>query len=217
MLNRKISVAAIVVLGICFQFQVMAMEDFNNPFTPDANTMALWHFDEVSGDTVAADASAYNHDGKLQANISPSYPQLDPSETWAVSKSGLGNCVLTWWNNSSDSNSGVIEVDDPNSTLNLYGLDITIEFWMNPNAAGDSNGSVIVQKHSGGAWGVTFNNNRNLIFKWNYSGWRFAQDTSAIPLNDWTHVAILVDRNSLPTSQIISFLYLIYSIQPQPG
>ena len=132
---------------ICVALPAMALEDFNNPFTSDFTTRALWHFDETSGDTIAVDASSYNHDGKLDATVATTtYPLLDPSESWSASKSGFGNCLTTWWNSASDSNTGLIEVDDPANTLNMGGSDITIEFWMNPQY-GD--GSIVKVRHSG--------------------------------------------------------------------
>ena len=64
-----IKLSTIIVISLCFATSVMGMEDFNNPFISDANTRALWHFDESSGDTIAVDAGSYGHDGKLEANI----------------------------------------------------------------------------------------------------------------------------------------------------
>jgi len=47
----------------------------NAPCTPDGNTMALWHLNEVSG-TLVDDASANNNDGTVQGTGCPQPPQI---------------------------------------------------------------------------------------------------------------------------------------------
>ena len=59
-----------------------AAVDFNNPFTVDANTLGLWHFDEVTGSDTAYDATANNNDGVIDPNATMyGYGPLDPDET----------------------------------------------------------------------------------------------------------------------------------------
>jgi len=63
--------------------------DYTSPYASDAYTMGLWHFDEVSGDTLVADASGNSPDGTLSV--------LDATKTWKTSMSGFGNMASTWF------------------------------------------------------------------------------------------------------------------------
>jgi len=196
--------AVCFIAALCFTFSVVALEDFNNPFTPDSNTRGLWHFDETSGVVTFQDASSNDNDGTLSTGLPL---QLNPNLSWVASKSGFGNCVKAWYNSTADNNQGAMEVPQwsGHSTLGFSTSEnITIEFWMKPDNGGASSGGNILRKYTGGDYIVWYKDNK-LGYSWYSGGWQSAQDTTAIPAGDWTHVAITVDRTSDPAKDTISF------------
>ena len=175
----------------------MAIVDINNPFTTDANTMGLWHFDEVAGDNVAVDASANGNDATIDPNTSlyGSGP-LDPNLMWAPAKFNNG----TYTGNPS-TNVGILVApqDVPgtggNSTLFIDG-DFSVEFWMNATAtSGGSWEHHILTKGTGSVFNIRFDQNV-ISVGWYGVGvaWTGIDDTTIIPLNEWHHVAMLVDN-----------------------
>jgi len=183
------------LIAVALALPAMALEDYNNPFTADARTRALYHFDESSGST-ANDAGNSNVDGTLT--------NLDTNSSWVAGKSGFGNCFETWYTSEADSNAGVIVVADADGVLNLVD-DLTIEFWMNPSEA-PANFGTIGKKYTGGPWSIGLTTGMNVAFGWYAGGWQGLTDTAtAIPTNDWTHVAVIVDRFSDTDIQTIYF------------
>ena len=205
-MNR--TVVFVLFSSIWFAFNAGAVEDFNQPFTPDANTRALYHFDETSGSTAVADASANSNDGTTLTGFAA---ELDPNTTWVTSLPGFGNCAST----SQGSNAGVIQVDQysGHSTLGFAsGANMTIEFWIYPLDTGAPSGRRIVQKNTGDDYAVTYSSTSQFIpgklgFLWYAGGgWQFVEDDTPIDRFSWTHVAILVDRASDPGKDRIYFV-----------
>jgi len=167
--------------------------NFNSPFSPDQYTLGLWHFDEEISST-AQDASSNNNDGTLEHG-------LDAHATWTTSMPGFGNCAYTY-----SGNTGVIRVDQysGHSTLGTStNQDLTIEFWMNPSVS-DGEPRNVLKKYSGGDYYVEYYN-YTVHYGWYASGWQKEDDTTNIPINAWTHVAITVDRTSDPNNDTIKF------------
>lgn len=172
----------------------MALEDFSNAFTPDSHTRGLWHFDQSSGNTILVDSGPYANDGELQIGFTD---ELDPDTTWQASKTGFGNCAVAWWNSSTDLNKGTIRVSQPAYpgfvSLGFNGReDLTIEFLIYPFST--SGTSIIIAMYTGGNYSVSLSEG-NLKYGWYNNGWQSVQDTTTIPTNMWTHVAIIQDRS----------------------
>jgi len=183
-----------------------AIVDINSPFTPDANTLGLWHFDQQPGDNAAVDSSGNGNDLVIDPTATLyDYGPLDPNNTWAPAK--FGNGTNTWANSSTDENVGTLVAaqDVPgtggNSTLFLDG-DFSIEFWMNAKAtSGGSWENYILAKGTGSVYNIRFD--QNVISVGWYGagvGWTGIDDTTFIPLNEWHHVAMLVDNNIGPSN-----------------
>ena len=195
-----------VVIVVCLALgPALALEDFRQPFAPDANTRGLWHFDETAGATNAPDASANLNHGAFATGFDD---ELGPVASWAAGQDGFSNCLHAFWIDSANYNRGAVLVDQGPGHSSLAfspGTDMTIEFWMRPADSGAGSGRYIVQKYTGGDYAVTYNYGR-LRYSW-YSGggWRSVQDTTPLPQDVWTHVAVTVDRQSDPANDTITF------------
>ena len=100
---------ASILIILSFAAFAAATEDFNNPFTPDANTMGLWHFDEVTGSNTAYDATSNNNDGVLDTGATMyGYGPLDPDVSWAAGK--FDTATNSWINSTADQNVGTFVV-----------------------------------------------------------------------------------------------------------
>ena len=195
--------------------------DWTQPYTSDAYTRGLWHLDETTGTTApVADASSYNNTGTLATGgINGWYPSvdpwqgfvLDPNKTWVSSKTGFGNCAKAWYNSSTDTNCGAISfanlAANSEPLIVPLNMDITVEFWMYPLVAGSSwgGGPRLVKCYTGGSFSTNFVG-QNVVYHWNSGAWESLADTYTVPLNDWTHVAVTVDRTS-SDSDIVTFWY----------
>jgi len=183
------------------------VEDGAAPTPPDvliadANTRGLWYFNHAPGTESAWDASANANHGTL---LTGAPFQLDPAVSWIDSRPGYNQCIMAYYNSGSDFSAGPIEVPQgSNMSLAFWpGTDMTIEFWMYP-ALIDGSSRYILTKYTGADYHVTFSNG-NLSYAWNNAGWFSVTDTTDIPANEWTHVAITVDRSGSPAEDIISF------------
>ena len=168
------------------------------------------------GDTIVIDSSDNNNNGwitKTGGGLSTGsdstnlYHELDPTETWATSKDGFGTCTNTWYNSETDSNVGLIRVDPRDNTLSFFpDIDFTIEWWMKPDNAGGGWDSRIAIKYTGGDYQVTYGNGV-MGYGWYSGGWKYFADTTTIPVGEWTHVAICIDRTTSDTEDYIMFVY----------
>jgi len=167
------------------------MEDYNNPFTSDANTIALFHFDEASGDTEAVNEVSGANNADLVTGLTW---ERDPGLAWTTGQSGFSNAAYSYWNSGSDYCLGPMEAIEDSSELTIGNNDFTIEFWINPSEY--ANYTVILQKYTGADYDVRFLNGY-IWFGWMSTGWASVTDTgTVIDTNTWTHVAILGDVDS---------------------
>ena len=178
--------------------------NWNKPFSPDKYTRGLWHFDQNSGDTAVLDVSGNNNNGTLSTG--KKY-QLDPKNSWVAGKKGFGNCIKSFVT-ASDTNVGPVEIpqtSDDNKSLSISPTtDMTIEFWMNPSDSGSVSRGYILMKYSGVDYYIYFADNK-MIYGWYSGGWHEVSDTTTIPLNQWTHVAIQNNRTSQEKTDTIAF------------
>ena len=197
-MKKLIVIAAALLLASPAVASVyLGNSDYTQPFTTDTYTRALWHFDEQTGtDTPVLDVSGNNVHGTLATGFTNSYSaspmELDPNQTWVSSMAGFDTCAKAYWNGNSDSNSGSILVPRFDNTLYIN-TDATFEWWMNPDNSGPSSSGVILKYYTGGPYSITYKSG-NIRFTWNRSGWHTLTDTTTISINDWTHVAITIDR-----------------------
>lgn len=89
-------------------------------FTADADTIALWHFNETSGTTVSDSSAGHNHALTLMSDAAvPVLPTFVAS-----GRSGFGNCISFLANNKQY----CFGNSSPLSPLNNQ---ISVEFWIN--------------------------------------------------------------------------------------
>ena len=171
--------------------------------TADAHTRGLWYFNHPPGSASVWDASANANQGNLLTGLPF---QLDPAVSWVGSRPGYNQCVMGYYTNGANFNLGPIEVPQDGSNMSLAfspGTDMTIEFWMHPTLI-DGSAQYILTKHTGADYHVTFTSGQ-LYYAWYNGGWNSVTDTAVIPANEWTHVAITVDRSGSPAEDIITF------------
>ena len=178
--------------------------DWNKPFSPDKCTRGLWHFDQNPGDTVVPDVSGNSNNGTL---LTGKKYQLDPKKSWAAGKEGFGNCIKSFLT-ASDTNIGPVEVPQTSDDIKSLSIspttDMTIEFWMNPSDSGSVNRGYIVMKYSGVDYYIYFADNK-VTYGWHGGTWHEVHDTTTIPLDKWTHVAIQNDRTTDSANDRITF------------
>ena len=206
-MSMKCSASFLVIL--CLVSSAVAQVDFNNPFTPDANTQGLWHFDEVTGSDTAYDATSNNNDGIIDPNATMyGYGPLDPDLSWAAGKFDTG--TNTWLVSTADQNIGTLVVPQEipgqgNSSLYLDG-DFSIEFWMNAyGTSGVDWQDYILAKGTGSVYNIRYVDYKILLVWYGDGAWTSVADTTIIPLNEWHHVAITVDNTSVERKAIIKF------------
>ena len=179
--------------------QAMAVEDFNNPFVVDANTMGLWHFDGVTGSNTAYDATSNNNDAVLDTGATMyGYGPLNPDLSWAVGK--FDTATNSWINSTADQNVGTFVVPQEipgqgNSSLFVDG-DFSIEFWIKAyGTSGATWQDYILCKGTGSVYNLRYVDNC-ISLGWYGIGvaWTGVADTTTIPLNEWHHVSLLVDN-----------------------
>ena len=210
-----------------------AIAAWNDAHTTDANTMGLWHFDDGSGQ-VAADSSGWGYDGTFIQQINGhggDQIQMDGTASWVTSMSGFGTALSSWYesyNSSINANTGGIQVaqwlnpsdttDMSGAMLNITGgMDITMEFWMNPDGVGHGWGERILKHYTGGAYGIYYGTDNYISYQYygldetgnplNGTNWRGQTDDYAIVAGEWTHVAVCVDRDSNEFFDTVSFFY----------
>ena len=201
---KKILVIAALTLALpAYAGTYLGNSDWTQPYATDQYTMALWHFNEVSGDTLVVDATGNNADGTLVPHTGWG---LSDTLTWATSTvpySGFGNMVNSWWNSNEDANYGGIEVlgTGDSTTDGLYagpGQDLTIEWW---GKAQFTNYRWAMEKTNGidymAGW---YEGTENIQLTWQSSTHLPSAWTTALSDisndGDWHHYAICVDRTS---------------------
>jgi predicted ribosomally synthesized peptide with SipW-like signal peptide len=191
-----------------------ALAAWNDVHVADANTAGLWHFDEGTGQTVY-DSSGNGYDGVMIEQINGhggDTIQMTSEESWVPSMTGFGTAISSWYesyNSNVNANTGGILVDQWGDTegnkLDIgQGMDITMEFWMNPDNAGHSWGERILKHYTGGDYALYYGADNYITYNYygydetgnplNGTNWRNVTDDYAITPGEWTHVAVVVDR-----------------------
>lgn len=145
----------VLILSVLFIVASFSLDaQMRSPFTVDSNTVALWHFDEGSGN-VLYDASPYHNDGQI----------VNPA--WVEGKYGSAlhfNATSTY-------------VKLPNSSSLKQEKEFTIEAWISLDTLGFPNDPrypdkayVILSNEGaypyGGGYQVTYHNLHNLSFEY---------------------------------------------------
>ena len=188
--------------------------DYTQPYTPDAYTMLLLHFDESAGSTYAADSSGGGYNAVLATgNTNGWYPanqsfndfNLDPFTTWVTGQAGFGNCAYAYYTDDTNNNVGSMVITDNGDLSTGTDKDYTFEWWMNPADAGGGWGSRILKAQTGSTYNIGYQNG-NISLGWYKGGWVSVIDSTTIAIDTWTHVAIVVDSTSLVSgASIINF------------
>ena len=192
----------LVIAALSLAFPVYAIvytgnSDWTQPFTPDTYTMGLWHFNEVSGDTLVVDATGNSADGTLEGGLNPSTLW----QTSAVPYSGFGNMVST-----TSGSTGKINVPGTSdiATNPLFcgpNQDLTIEFWIWYNGNFYDPGQVIVQSRNYSDYGIqgyfwpSSLDDPAISLGW-HNDWSPTGDGIPMTLGAWTHYAFTADRTS---------------------
>jgi hypothetical protein len=226
----------IVFAALCIASPALAVHDFSNsdwtqPYATDSWTLALYHFDEEQGDTMFMDSSGNAHHGYIPTSgvhtfgwgFDPYFNQVcepDPNQTWQAGK--FGNAATLWFNSISDSNHGPLLVDQTGDTTNTSlvlaeGNDIdgnprdrrsfTIEWWMKADNAGGGWGSRIIKKYTGGDYAVNYQNGSLSLQYWGVGAWRNFLDTFIIPVGEWHHCAVVVNRHRVPFQSEVGWFH----------
>jgi len=195
--------------------------NFYQEFTPDTATLLLYHFNEGSGTVVQDAGDSWTDKWNIQYRGFDGYFAfgLDPAKTWAVGK--FGTCLSTYYNGI-DTNQGGILVDQSDTAFpfetglgvgSVYNM--TIEFWFNPQQA-DKSAKQIVAKGGGADFAVYWGASDTYIYSIAFgyytthlpSSWNTVIDTAhPLPMNQWTHIAITVDRTTYETQDHITFYH----------
>jgi hypothetical protein len=204
-----------------------ALAAWNSVHTPDANTLGLWHFDAGSGQTIY-DSSGNGYDGVMIEQINGhggDTIQMTSAESWVPSMTGFGTALSAYYevyNSNVNANTGGIYINqwgdtEGNKLDRGQWQDLTIEFWMNPKNGGHSWGERIIKHYTGGDYGVTYGTGNAIHLQyWGYlddlggggsTGWKGVSDDYAITANEWTHVAICIQRSNNPTLDFVQFFY----------
>jgi hypothetical protein len=224
--------AALLLASPAFGTYYTGNSDYTNPYTTDAYTRGLWHFNETSGDTIFVDSSSNGNDGEIGRNPwggggpYPANRYVDLSETLTWQAGYFGNAMTTGGSPYNGGYGLVVQEDTwvqqwGDTTWDTYvgvagrdqlgmgtGVDMTIEFWMNPDATGGSGwNDRIMGKYTGGEYSVNFYDNEIQIGFYGSAGWMGVQSGDTVPLNEWTHVAICVDRTTLSDTDLWAFFF----------
>lgn len=97
-----------------------------------------------------------------------------------------------------DGASGDVTVGDTSDIQDIWGGGGTVEFWVYPRSDGEDDQGRLLSKRAPG-WAVYFDAETNGFIKLNFykdfsdnDGW-WRGDTSNIPINEWSHIAIVYD------------------------
>ncbi len=134
--------------------------------------VAQYHFDEGLGQTTA-DSSGNNFNGDIN------------DATWT---SGIYGDALMF-----DGSNDYVNIPD-NDKLDPY--EITIETWVFISTQPTNNGDVVAKGANSG-YRFRINSNNRRIFFFDRGSTNSLQSTSAIPLNNWTHIAVVGSDSGL--------------------
>ena len=155
------------------------------PYTSDANTILLDHFDGSTSATI----SAFNMDGSPNGTA---YPSATPSYSYGLGPNGLNQALILYPPSGMPAGSGTY-LNYPGGQL-LSQAEGTIEFWLYIPAYGSTVITLLEQvPYTNAAAGYTFQMFLSATGQITASAWAaFSMNsgTTLVPLNTWTHVAV---------------------------
>lgn len=163
--------------------------NLGSPYTVDANTVALWHFDKGTGQ-VAAD-SAGSNDGQL--GLTNGVDTNDPA--WVVSEipaagptwtSGMFDGALSF-----DGSDDYVDCGDI-STQNWSGL--TTEAWIYWDGVTSHGYAGVYHKRYHNDIGRLLINSGGKVLVQNGNGNFFSDNNGDVPTNQWSHIAYVYDQ-----------------------
>jgi len=148
----------------------------------DGNTVALWHFDEGTGDVVDDVADTpHADDGTI---CGASWTGIGP--TWTAGK--FGNALLF------DGMDDLVRIVPASTSLDITDT-ITIEAWIKPSSPYSIHGD-IVRRQKGYELCLLTNGKIEIAFPYTGpSGWWDSTSTIPIPAGDYYHVAFTYDKD----------------------
>jgi len=161
-----------IFISFIIVFLLLVTISYAQEYTPDSNTVALWHFNEGSGNSVKDETGRFN--GTISGAV-----WVDGKYGKALSFDGVNDAVII----SSSSTEGVTN-------------QITVEAWIYPTK---TEGRIIGRYGYGGlSYLLTLQYDGKAGFyidssSYDNSGW----SNSTIPLNTWTHVAATYDGSAI--------------------
>ena len=216
-MKKLIIIAAVMLLAS----PVLAanINDYTSPYTSDANTMLLLHFDQNSPDTHVTDSSGHGFEGTMESAGATVFPE----NFWATA-SGAGAGFDTAADPMNPENKYVLFDDTPISTsgdtfdsvFQSNDGDMTFDMWLGPRLHTGAHNEFAIMWHNGGQWSLALPEaeagvSSYMRYKW--AGTANAQDdTTPIPINDWTHVRITIDKT---TKALISKMDITFYINGQ--
>src|SRR3989344_8892334 len=163
---------SIILLFVLFLIPfVSAVENINEEYSVDDNTLALWHFNEGEGNT-AYDETNNENDGTITG------------ATWTEGKYGNGLVF--------DGNNDLISVPYQRVLIPEH---LTLEAWVKKSS--NARGSVISKN---GPYYLGFINEDNKIrgaVYINNVGWVEVDGNTELELNRWYHIAMTYDGESI--------------------
>ena len=228
---RKLLIIAVLLMSApAFAILYTGNSDWTQPFATDQYTGGLWHFDEQTGSTTAADASGNQNHGTLLTGMPNG--QLNPNQLWQPGQ--FGGCVDTTYVGGPNISAGVIRVDQGDSLSipgnSLFqpdgGSDLTIEMWLKLESNTTQAWPRVLSKYTSGPYALQIMRNDKpnpgeMTFRlWNSpgaipptgGGWMNTSPGSGVlPTTQWFHIAVVIDRDSSSATDTIG--YFINGVQ----
>lgn len=222
-MKKLLIIAVLLMSAPAFAILYTGNSNWTQAFTTDQYTQGLWHFDEQTGSTTAADASGNQNHGTLVTGFAA---QLDPNQLWQPGI--LGGCVDTTYVGGPNISAGVIRVDQsdtysvPGNSLCQPdgGQDLTIECWLKTETNTSEAWPRLLSKHTGTSYGLQLMRNDKpnpgeVTFRaWNNSSgpiepagswFNTSPGSGVVPTEQWFHLAVVVDRDSSSVTDTIGF------------
>lgn len=195
--------------GVLVSFAACAHGQAVTPYTVDANTVHLFHFDETSGGEAANEVAGKNY--AYTWNLTSATGSANTTLLGATGYSGFGKCVdlgttatlgVAYDGNGISTYNGETTDAIAMSTLGIGGTNpFTLEAVISPNALPGTNREIICTDSSATTRGFQFRINASSQLEFNMIGVAGAQKTVALPttgehvldVGNWYHVAFVYD------------------------
>lgn len=192
-MNKRILTATIILAGLLAATSNAAPVTWWEPYTSDANTLGLWHFDDVAGSSGPfLDSGPGANHGTLTNGVAA------PVVSGAGTATGVGMFGNALARQIGGVNWGSVPDDNVDMEYGGFPQGMTIEAWIRPNPDDVGAGVeryIAGKRANGGAWNLGLINSK-LFFEANtqsgYVGWAPGNELSA---NTWYHVAAVYAEN----------------------